>query len=84
MTLVEHVRAKLQEEDIDVSVQLTAYTGVAALNLGFGATTACSSFHIFPNAAWKNELQVETFRKLEQQWRSAVLLIVARSPSLAG
>ena len=39
-TIVQHVRPKLQEEDIDAPVQLTAYTGVAALNLGCGATTA--------------------------------------------
>ena len=30
----------------------------------------------FPHAAWKNEVQGDAFRKLEQQWRSVVLLIV--------
>ena len=30
----------------------------------------------FRHAAWKNELQGDAFRKLEQQWRSVVLLIV--------
>ena len=30
----------------------------------------------FPHAAWKNELQGDAFRKLEQHWRSVVLLIV--------
>ena len=45
-------------------------------NIDFGAKTACSSFHVFPNAAWKNELEGEAFRKLERQWRTVVLLIV--------
>ena len=58
-----------------MTVELTAYTGVAAFNIGFGAKTACSSFQIFPNAAWKNELEGDAFRSLEEQWRDVALLI---------
>ena len=61
---------------MSATIELTAYTGVAAFNIGFGAKTACSSFSIFPNAAWKNELEGERCRRLEQQWGSVVLLIV--------
>ena len=39
-TIVQHVRLKFQEEAVDATVQLTAYTGVAAFNIGFGARTA--------------------------------------------
>ena len=31
---------------MDATVELTAYTGVAAFNIGFGARTCCSSFVI--------------------------------------
>ena len=65
-----------QEASVDAAIQLTAYTGVAAFNIGFGATTACSGFQVFPNATWKAELSGEAFRKLEQQWGNVVLLIV--------
>ena len=58
------------------TVELTTYTGVAAFNIGFGAQTACSAFHIFPNAMFKKELKGEQFRALEKQWENAVLLIV--------
>ena len=75
-TIVQHLRLLFQREDVDASVELTAYTGVAAFNIGFGARTACSSFQVFPKAAWKNQLTGEAFRKLEQQWRSVVLLVV--------
>ena len=75
-TVVQHVRLLFQREDVDASVELTAYTGVAAFNIGFGAKTACSSFKVFPNAAWKTELTGDACRRLEQQWRSVVLLIV--------
>ena len=70
------MRLLFQREGVDATIELTAYTGVAAFNIGFGARTACSSFQIFPKAAWKNELTGQSFRKLEEQWRSVVLLIV--------
>ena len=50
---MQHMRLLFQTEGIDAKVELTAYTGVAAFNIGFGAKTACSAFQIFPNAAWK-------------------------------
>ena len=75
-TVVQHLRLLFQQELVDVTVELTAYTGVAAFNIGFGARTACSSFHIFPNTPWKNELSGDALRKLEQQWYRVVLLIV--------
>ena len=74
--VVQHMRLLFQEGKVDAIVELTAYTGVAAFNIGFGAKTACSSFHIFPKAAWKAELQGEALRKHELQWRDVVLLIV--------
>ena len=49
-TIVQHVRLLFQSEGVDASVELTAYTGVAAFNIGFGAKTAVSSFQIFPKA----------------------------------
>ena len=57
-------------------MELTAYTGVAAFNIGFGAKTACSSFQIFPKAAWKKELTGEKLRRFEEQWEHVALLIV--------
>ena len=58
-TVAQRLRLLFQREGVDATVELTAYTGVAAFNIGFGARTACSSFHVFPNAAWKNELSGE-------------------------
>ncbi len=75
-TIVHHLRLLFQEKQVEATVELTAYTGVAAFNIGFGAKTACTSFRVFPKAKWHNELEGEAFRKLEQQWRSVVLLIV--------
>jgi hypothetical protein len=75
-TIVQHVRLLFQEENVHATIELTAYTGVAAFNIGFGAKTACSAFQIFPKAAWKAELGGDGFRKLEQQWANVVLLIV--------
>ena len=49
---------------------------MAAFNVGFGARTASSGFRIFPNAPWQQELEGESFRKLEEQWRYVALLIV--------
>ena len=57
-------------------MELTAYTGVAAFNIGFGAKTASAAFHIFPNAPFQNELKCEQFRVLEKQLENVVLLII--------
>ena len=73
---VQHGRLLFQELGIDGTIELTACTGVAAFNIGFGAKTACSSFQIFPNATWKKELAGEAYRKLERQWRKVQLLVV--------
>ena len=57
-------------------MQLTAYTGVAAFNIGFGARTVCSAFQIFPNAQWKPEIDGVALRKLEDTWENVALLII--------
>ena len=75
-TVVRHMRLLFQKAGVEATVELTAYTGVAAFNIGFGAKTACSSFRVFPNSQWKNELSGDAFRQLEEQWRNVVLLIV--------
>ena len=75
-TVLQHLRLLFQKEGVEAAVELTAYTGVAAFNIGFGAKTACSAFRIFPNAAFKKELKGEQFRALEKQWENVVLLIV--------
>jgi hypothetical protein len=75
-TTLHHLRLLFLQEGVEAAVELTAYTGVAAFNIGFGAKTACSAFRIFPNAAFKKELKGEQFRALEQQWENVVLLIV--------
>ena len=63
------------KRNILAKVELTAYTGVAAFNIGFGARTACSAFQVFPQAAWKSERAGDTLRKLEDVWENVVLLI---------
>ena len=75
-TTVQHIRLLFQKEQVDAKVELTAFTGVAAFNIGFGAKTACSAFQVFPNVAWKSELEGEAFKRLERTWSSVVLLIV--------
>ena len=75
-TVLQHLRLLFQKEGVEAAVELTAYTGVAAFNIGFGAKTACSAFRIFPNAAFKKELTGQQFRALEKQWENVVLLIV--------
>ena len=70
--VVQHARLLFQERDVRATIELTAYTGVAAFNIGFGAKTACSCFKVFPNAPFYNELEGEAFRKLEEQWRHVV------------
>ena len=75
-TVLQHARLHFHEQGVSATIELTAYTGVAAFNIGFGAKTACSSFKIFPNTSWKAELQGDEFRKLEQQWGHVALLII--------
>ena len=75
-TCVQHIRAMFQNKQVPAKVELTAYTGVAAFNIGFGARTACSAFQVFPNAAWKHELEGDALRRLESTWENVVLLIV--------
>jgi len=75
-TIVQHLRLMFAKANIGATVELTAYTGVAAFNIGLGAKTCCSSFQVFPGAVWQHELQGEAFRRLEQQWKDVVLLIV--------
>ena len=69
-TAVQHVRHFFRARGIPANVMLTAYTGVAAFNIGLGARTASSAFHIFPHAVWKKELSGEDLRKLEETWKS--------------
>ena len=66
-TVVQHVRLLFKKEAVDATIELTAYTGVAAFNIGFGAKAASSSFQIFPNASWKQELGGQKLRRLENQ-----------------
>ena len=80
-TCVQHIRLMFMKQKTPAKVVLTAYTGVEAFNIGFGARTACSAFQIFPNAAWKSELQGEALRKLEDTWEDVVLLIIFHRPS---
>ena len=75
-TCVQHVRLMFLTKNVPAKVELTAYTGVAAFNIGFGARTACSAFQVFPNAAWKNELEGKALRKLEDLWGNVLLLII--------
>ena len=75
-TTLQHLRLLFQDEGVPATVELTAYTGVAAFNIGFGAKTACSAFRIFPNAAFKKELKGDQLRDQEKQWQCVVLLIV--------
>jgi hypothetical protein len=75
-TIVQHVRLLFKKKAVDATIELTAYTGVAAFNIGFGAKTASTSFQLFPNAAWKQELDGKKLRRLEQQWENVQLLIV--------
>ena len=75
-TVLQHLRLKFQEAGISAEVELTAYTGVAAFNIGFGAKTACSAFDIYPNGKFVRELQGDRCRALEEKWKDVTLLIV--------
>ena len=67
-TIVQHVRLLFMKRGVPAKVELTAYTGVAAFNIGFGARTACSAFQVFPHSAWKSELDGPALRKLEDAY----------------
>ena len=56
---MQHVRLMFENKHLTAKVELTAYTGVAAFNIGFGARTACSAFQVFPNAVWRDDLDVD-------------------------
>jgi len=75
-TIVVQVRHIFRARHVPAKVELTAYTGVAAFNIGFGARTACSAFQVFPNAAWKSELDGAALRKLEDTWQDVLLLVI--------
>ena len=75
-TCVAHIRVMFQTANVPATVALTAYTGVAAFNIGFGAKTACSMFSVFPNVSWKAELAGDALSRLEAQWANVILLIV--------
>ena len=47
-TVLQHLRLIIQKEGVETTVELTAHTGAAAFNIGFGAKTACSAFRNFP------------------------------------
>jgi hypothetical protein len=83
-TALQHCRLLFQKRNVDAKIELTAYTGVAAFNIGFGAKTAVSSFKIFPNAAFHAEFAGEAARKLEQQLANVVLLIVDEVSFIGG
>ena len=53
-TTVQHVRALFRDRGTPADVVLTAYTGVAAFNIGFGARTSCAAFQFFPAAMQPN------------------------------
>ena len=74
-TAVQHARLLFHEAGVAATVELTAYTGVAAFNIGFGAKTTCSAFQVSGNTKLK-PLQGEHQIKLERDWTTAVLLIV--------
>ena len=73
---MQHVRLMFKKRQIAATVELTAYTGVAAFNIGFGARTVCSAFQVFPNALWNTEISGSALRKLEDTWENVVLLII--------
>ena len=75
-TIVQHARLSFQREKVQAKIQLTAYTGIAAFNIGFGARTVSSAFRVFPNAPWSKELTGEEFQKLEDTWANVELLII--------
>ena len=75
-TCVRHIRRLFQRENIDATVALTAYTGVAAFNMKFGAKIACLLFNISGRGQFQKELTGQRQRQCEETWKSVVLLIV--------
>ena len=75
-TCVAHIRLLFQQEKVDATIALTAYTGVAAFNMSFGAKTASRSFQIYPKQPFKKELKGRPLAQLEAQWQHVVLLII--------
>ena len=75
-TIVHHLRKMFEDGEVPAKIELTAYTGVAAFNIGFGARTTCSAFQIFPNAIWNAELKGKKMKDLEAQWGDVELLII--------
>ena len=75
-TVVYYLRHLFKVSGVPARIELTAYTGVAAFNIGFGARTTCSSFQVFPNATWNAELKGKAAANLEAQWASVELLVV--------
>lgn len=67
-TIVQHARLLFQQANIDVTVELTAYTSVAAFNIGFWG-------HDVLLVLLRHALAGETFGRLEGQWRRVELLI---------
>ena len=47
---VQHARLHFQEQKVDAKIELVACIGVAAINIGFGAKTACSADGCAPHA----------------------------------
>ena len=74
--VVVALRDMFEAEGIPAEVALTAYTGIAAFNIGFGAKTACSCFGIFPNVGWKQNPSSTQQKKMEAQWANVELLII--------
>ena len=56
-TVLQHLRLLFQKEGVEATVELTAYTGVAVFNIGFGAETACSVFRIFPERRFQEGVE---------------------------
>ena len=75
-TVLQHLRLLFQTQGVDATVELTAYTGVAAFNIGFGAKTACTAFRIYPGSSFTKELKGQKCKGLEHQWASVCLLII--------
>jgi hypothetical protein len=66
-TVLHDLRLLFDESDVPAKVELTAYTGVAAFNIGLGARTTCSGFQIFPRATWTSELKGKAAQALEDR-----------------
>ena len=81
-SVAQHVRLIFQQEDVDATVELTAYTGIAAFNIGFGAKTCCSSFSISGSSAGKRKSRATLQGTLNSSGVPSSSLSWTRSPSL--